>query len=109
MAKKITGPQVLTANRLSDGMVLFLSGDGTWQPGIDAADIARTEDGAGALEARASVFVRTNYIVDPYLIAVEETDAGLVPVEFRERRRIAGPSVQAVFNEQPHGSLAFAG
>ncbi|MEM8743118.1 MAG: DUF2849 domain-containing protein [Pseudomonadota bacterium] len=108
MAKKITGPQVLTANRLSDGMVVFLSGDGTWQPSIDAADVAQTDDGAGALEARAAVFVRTNDIVDPYLIAVEETDTGLVPVAFRERRRIAGPSVQAAFNTQPHGSLAFA-
>ena len=109
MAKKITGPQVLTANRLSDGMVVFLSGDGTWQSEIDSADIARTEEGAGALEARAAVFVRTNEIVDPYLIAVEESSAGLAPVAFRERRRIAGPSVQAVFNTQPHGSLAFAG
>ena len=109
MAKKITGPQVLTANRLSDGMVVFLSSDGTWRPSIDAADIARTEDGAAALEARAAVFVRTNYIVDPYLIAVEETETGLVPVAFRERRRIAGPSVQAVYNAQPNGSLAFAG
>ncbi|MDA7947496.1 MAG: DUF2849 domain-containing protein [Hyphomicrobiaceae bacterium] len=109
MAKKITGPQILTANRLSDGMVVFLSADGTWRASIDAADVARTEDSASALEARAATFVQTNEIVDPYLIAVEETDTGAVPVAFRERRRIAGPSVQAAFNGQSNGSLAFAG
>lgn len=109
MAKKIKGPQVLTANLLRDGMVVFLGSDGTWRASIDAADMARTEDGAAALEARAAVFVRTNHVVDPYLIAVEDTGSGLVPVAFRERRRIAGPSVQPFFNTQPNGRLAFAG
>ncbi len=108
MAKKIKGPQILTANLLSDGMVVFLGQDGVWRASIKGAHIAHTEDGAAALETRADEAVQTNHIVDPYLLAIEETDTGLVPVEFRERRRIAGPSVQAGFNALPNGQSAFA-
>ena len=109
MAKTIKGPQILTANLLSDGMVVFLGQDGAWRASIEGAQIARSDDDAAALETRADKAVQTNHIVDPYLIAIEESDAGLVPVEFRERRRIAGPSVQAGFNARPNGQTALAG
>ena len=108
MAKKIKGPRILTANLLSDGMVVFLGPDGVWRASIEGAHIARSEDDAAALETRAEAAVQTNHIVDPYLIAIEETDTGLVPVQFRERRRIAGPSVQAGFNSLPNEQSAFA-
>lgn len=108
MAKKITGPQVLTANQLSDGMAVFLSKDNVWLTSIENAQFARSEEEATDLEARALPAIRSNDIVDPYLIEIEETEAGPVPVQFRERRRIAGPSVQVTFNTRPNGQLALA-
>lgn len=108
MAKKITGPQVLTGNLLSDGMVVFLGPDGSWRNGIDTAQLARSEDETATLEAQGNTAVKANLVVEPYLIEVEETANGHVPIKFRERRRIAGPSVNLEFNTRKNGQAAFA-
>ena len=34
---KITGPSVVTANRLADGAVVYRTADGTWTTGISTA------------------------------------------------------------------------
>lgn len=108
MAKKITGPQVLTGNLLSDGSVVFLGLDGTWRNAIDTARLAHTPDDMAALESSGAEAVAANQLVEPYLVAVEQTASGLVPVEFRERRRISGPSVNLQFNSRVNGELALA-
>lgn len=108
MAKKVTGPQVLTGNLLSDGMVVFLGADGSWRNDINTAQQARSPEGTATLEAEGTQAAKDNLIVDPYLVEVEPADSGLVPVEFRERRRIAGPSVNLEFNTRANGQAAFA-
>jgi len=108
MAKKTKGPQVLTGNLLGDGMVVFLGPDGSWRNDIDTAQIARSQEDAATLETEGADAVRASLLVDPYLVEVEETENGLVPVEFRERRRISGPSVNLEFNSRANGQPAFA-
>lgn len=108
MAKKIKGPQVLTGNLLGDGTVVFLGPDGSWRSSIQTAQLAHSEENVAALEAKGAEAVANNLIVDPFLIEVEETAAGLVPVELRERRRVAGPSVSLEFNARPNGHIAVA-
>lgn len=108
MAKKINGPQVMTASLLSDGMVVFLGPDGSWRNGIGTAQLARSENVAATLEAEGSEAVKANLVVEPYLIEVKETPNGLVPVAFRERRRIEGPSVNLEYNTRKNGEAAFA-
>ena len=108
MAKKAKGPQVLTGNLLGDGMVVFLGPDGSWRNGIDSARLARSEEEAATLEAEGVEAVKASLLVDPYLVEVEETQDGLVPTEFRERRRIAGPSVNLEFNTRANGQAALA-
>lgn len=108
MAKKVTGPQVLTGNLLSDGMVVFLGADGSWRNDIKTAQLAKSPEDAATLEAEGTEASSANLIVDPYLVEIEETDDGPLPVEFRERRRIAGPSVNLEFNSRPNGQAAFA-
>ena len=44
MAKKMTGPRVLTANLLQDGAVVFLNADGAWAPGLERARLAQSDD-----------------------------------------------------------------
>lgn len=109
MAKKVTGPQILTANLLNDGMVVFLASDGTWRGGIGRALVARSDDDVAELEAGGALAVQTNLIVDPYLIAVEETDGRPVPVAFRERIRTSGPSIDFEFIARAEGLAAHAG
>ena len=47
-------PNVVTANRLTDGIVVYLAPDGGWTEDIARARFAETEDETSALEARAN-------------------------------------------------------
>jgi len=109
MAKKVSGPQILTANLLSDGMVVFLVSDGTWRGSVENALIASSDDDVAKLEEGGTLAVQANLIVDPYLIAVEETDGRPVPVAFRERIRTSGPSIEFELNARAEGLAAYAG
>ena len=109
MAKELTGPQILTANLLSDGMVVFLASDGTWRGSIDSALIARSDEDIAELEAGGTLAVQANLVVDPYLIEVEETDDRPVPVAFRERIRTSGPSIEFEFSAGAEELAAYAG
>jgi hypothetical protein len=95
MSKTSAHISVLTANRLSDGVVVFLDYEGSWAEGIATAAIARYPQEARALEARGAHDAGRNRVVEPYLVEVRETADGLVPIRTRERVRIAGPSILA--------------
>ena len=93
MSKNTPAVSLLTANRLGDGIVVFLDFEGVWSERIEAAAVARSPDEARALEARGHHDAGRNMVVEPYLIEVRESGGGFVPVRTRERVRIAGPSV----------------
>ena len=93
MSKRNTGAlQMITANRLRDGVVIYLQIDGEHHHWCDAIgdgsifDQSETE----AQLARAAIDVRQNRIVDPYTIAVTETH---VPLTQREAVRAGGPTI----------------
>ena len=109
MAKKITGPQILTANLLSDGMVVFLNPNGSWASSLEGAHVAHSDDDAARLEANGGAAARANIVVDPYLIEVEVTSAAPFPVEFRERMRARGPGGNVEFISQTSEQAALAG
>lgn len=95
MSKRTPAVSVLTANRLQDGVVVFLDVDGDWVESIDGAAIARSPDETLALEARGARAAAGNQVVEPYLAEVHETRGRLVPVRVRERVRVDGPSILA--------------
>ncbi len=88
---KITGPVVVTANRLADGAVVYRSPDGSWTTLISEAAIATTAPVAGALLASANADdVR---VVGPYVAPVTADASGRAqPGNLRERIRVAGPT-----------------
>jgi sulfite reductase (NADPH) hemoprotein beta-component len=108
MAKKITGPQILTANLLGDGLVVFLGKDGAWASSVEGAQLAHSNDDVELLEAMGGEAALANHIVDPYLIEVEDTGSSLLPVEMRERMRARGPSVSLEFNSKSNGQALVA-
>jgi len=108
MAKKITGPRVLTANLLSDGIVVFLGKGGTWSSSLEGAQMAHSDDDVVQLEAQGGQASQANLIIDPYFIEVEETGGALSPVEMRERMRAKGPSVNLEFNSKTNGHALVA-
>jgi len=95
MSKNAPQISVLTANRLDDGVVVFLDGSGEWIEGIVAATIARSPEETRALEAQGARDTARNLVVDAYLVEVRESASGLAPVRTRERVRVAGPSILA--------------
>jgi hypothetical protein len=93
MSKRTPAVSVLTANRLHDGIVVFLGGDGVWVEDIDGAAVARSPEAAQELQAQGTRASARNLVVEPYLAEVRETGGRLLPVRQRERVRIDGPSI----------------
>lgn len=95
MSKKTSVLSVLTANRLGDGVVVFLDFEGAWSTIFAEASIASTPDEVRALVDRGRHDAERNIVVEPYLVELRETGGALVPIRQRERVRLAGPSMLA--------------
>ncbi|MFZ5932082.1 MAG: DUF2849 domain-containing protein [Pseudomonadota bacterium] len=87
-----TAAQVITANRLRDGIVIYLQAHGDhhhWCENIRDASVFDAGD-AEAMLAQAAADVRENRIVDPYAIGVS---ADHTPLTQREAVRAGGPTI----------------
>jgi sulfite reductase (NADPH) hemoprotein beta-component len=92
--KPATAPMVFTANRLRDGRVVWLAEAGAWAESVaDARVFPPTEAAAG--QALAQAGERAQQVVGAYGIEVALQAGRPVPVKFRERLRVQGPSVDA--------------
>jgi hypothetical protein len=80
---------VVTANRLVDGIVVYLASDGSWTEEIERARIASTEDETQALEAQAEKAVKDRIVVAMYAMSVEIKDGAVDPLSVREKIRAA--------------------
>src|SRR5262245_4036362 len=95
MSKSAPQISVLTANRLGDGIVVFLDFEGAWNENIAEAVAARDPDEARALADRGAYDAANNLVVEPYLVEMREEGGRLIPIRTRERIRVAGPSILA--------------
>jgi hypothetical protein len=87
-------PDVITANRLADGVVVFQSGDGSWSEDFNrAAVLADAQATADAL-ARAKEDEASNLVVDAYAVPVDERNGHFAPKALREAIRAAGPTIR---------------
>jgi hypothetical protein len=86
--------QIVTANRLTDGLVVFLGPGGRWVERVAESETAADTDRADALLARAGDAVAAQEVVDPYLVDAIARPAGPMPTRYRERLRAFGPSVE---------------
>ena len=92
MSKSQPSLQILTANRLTDGAVVYLTAAGTWTTALRQSVVAREEKAASALLARGQKDAESAIVVGPYLIAALEGEEGLRAASLREQIRAAGPS-----------------
>ncbi len=92
MSKTAPALQILTANRLTDGAVVYLTPAGTWTSEIARSVVAREERAAAALLARGQRDAEAAIVVGPYLIAALEGEEGPRAASLREQIRAAGPS-----------------
>jgi hypothetical protein len=88
-------PQIVTANHLSTGDVVYLTEAASWSRSIADAAIAPNAEAGAALLAVASAQAKQNIVVEPYLIPVDADAAPPRPIQFRERIRAFGPTTEA--------------
>jgi hypothetical protein len=82
--------KVLTANRLTDGVAVWLNANGEWVTSL----VARHAEAEAALEAIGKQAYADNKVVDVNLIDVQETGGKLWPLRLRERIRAEGPTME---------------
>ncbi len=87
--------QVLTANRLDDGRVVFLTPAGDWSPALDDACTVSDDDAAQELSAVGALAEAACTVIGPYLIRVTEEQGRIRAAVIREAIRADGPTVQA--------------
>ena len=89
---KIKGPVIVTANRLTDGAVVYRTAGGGWTTELTGAAVVTTAPAAQELlKAAVADDVRA---VGPYVAPVELTGGGILPGNLRERIRRAGPIIE---------------
>lgn len=85
---------MVIANRLNDGLVVFLAADGSWVESIATGWLTEDDpDSARALQ-RGKDAQYINKVIDPNLIEVTEQQGIRKPVSIREAIRANGPTVQ---------------
>ena len=82
-------PNVVTANRLIDGIVVYLAPDGGWVEELARARLAETAEETKALEAEAAKAVAERLVVAVYPMEVALHDGAVDPLSVRERIRAA--------------------
>ena len=92
--------RALTANRLDDGRVVYLTNQGGWTEWLNEAALAGDEDRAEAILARGQAEAAAARVVEPYLIEVVEGDGLVAPLRYREAIRARGPSVRLDLGKQ---------
>ena len=91
--------QVITANRLSDGLVVFLDDVGQWSERLDQAHVFADKAAAVVgLEAGRSAEAR-NLILDLAAIDVTIQAGSIVPTKLREAIRARGPTIFPAFTK----------
>ena len=85
-------PQVLTANRLSVGEVVYWNAAKGWVTYLHEAEILPDEQAEGVLKSDGARSVQERQVVNPYLFEVRVNGDAIVPVKKREAIRAAGPS-----------------
>ncbi|ADP70610.1 hypothetical protein Rvan_1350 [Rhodomicrobium vannielii ATCC 17100] len=92
---KISGPVVITANRLADGVVIHRTSEGRWSENLAAAQILLTAD--EALAALKAAQADGLIAVGPYVARVEAAPTAKPghspkPGNLREKIRSHGPT-----------------
>ena len=90
------GSSVVTANRLLDGRIVWLTEQGTWS--IDIACAATwPNDRIEAVIADTARHQQEQGVVGVYGVQLADQAAGITPLTVRERIRAFGPTVHPQF------------
>lgn len=95
--------EMITANRLSDGLVVFLDAAGGWSEDFHQGAIVENPEAKAKALAVAAQSAADNVVVDPYPIELELRAGHLAPKALREHIRATGPTVRTDLGKQRQG------
>ncbi|MBI1986114.1 MAG: DUF2849 domain-containing protein [Rhodospirillales bacterium] len=91
---------IITGNRLTDGVVVFLATDGGWTETLASSRVIENDDELAQMKALADAAAKAAIVVEPYPIDVTRDGGEIRPVRYRERIRAYGPSIHPDFAKQ---------
>lgn len=94
------GLKIITANRLTDGIVVYRRADGGWTELLAAAAVVEGDDALSLLEATQG---EETCVVGPYLMDIEISHGAILPGGrgmLRETIRDQGPTIHPQFGRQ---------
>ncbi len=97
--------EIVTANRLADGVVVFQDADGGWAEDFACAAVHADALAVKTALALAGEAVALSRIVDPYAVAVELRNGHYAPKSLREAIRASGPTVRRDLGKQAQGQV----
>lgn len=92
--------QVVTAYRLTDGVVLWLTADNTWSEWVEQAAVGTSAAEVERLTAQAKAWEARNQVYEVYPVDVTLNAGKPWPVKMREVMRAQGPSIHPQFGMQ---------
>ena len=92
---------VVTANRLDDGEVVYLTADRTWSVSLADSDVLARKEDALELVSWSEEPEQMKHLVGPYEMEVDVGPNGeVIPLGQREIIRAKGPTVHPHFGKQ---------
>ncbi len=89
---KVTGPVIVTANRLGDGAVVYRTSKNGWSANLQSARVVITA--ADATNLLREALSDEQRVVGPYVASVRiDSSTRLSPANLRERIRSEGPTI----------------
>jgi hypothetical protein len=92
--------EMITANRLADGRVVFWQPDARWSEEFQRGAILVDAAAKAEALAQAQASAAANEVVEPYPIELEMRAGHLAPKTLRERIRASGPTVREDLGKQ---------
>ena len=93
-------PQVVIANRLTDGRIVFLAESDRWASSVNDARVEEPGDAANALLDAGLKLQTQNQVIDAALIDVTVDGGQVHPTKPREAIRANGPTTRPDLGKQ---------
>ena len=98
--------QIITANRLNDGIVVFLDPHNRWVEALAQGGVWTDKDSADEALATARKDEARDIVVEPYLIDVVDRNGAVAAKHLREVIRAAGPTIRRDLGKQAETAAA---
>lgn len=92
--------EIVLANRLTDGVVVYLGSNGTWVEHTDEAAIAYDTQSREALTAQADAGIKTQQVTGWEFVEVEHENGTLRIVKNKHFIQSLGPTVRRDLGKQ---------